>query len=396
MELLKSLQRLSLSSNKFLQSKIKNTKIVCESSLNIKLIEAKYKIESKHISLLIAACTFTIPMSIVGCSQETKNTQNQLSPVSTQSQSKTVSNIPQKQELRVVSSKLGSLAVMRKQGTLEKSLAAKNFTVKWLEFAAGPQALEALNAGSLDIAATAESPPIFAQAAGTPLVYIATTRFNGRGVSFLVPKNSPIKSVADFKGKKVSFQKASIAHYVLLKALQKEGLKLSDVKSLFLPPPDANVAFSQGGIDVWVIWEPYITRNVQKNLGRVLIDGQGLQDIGSFYTTSRKFAKEHPDILKVFLEEFIKAEDWSQKNIDKLAELETSEVGIDVPTLKTIHSKAIYGLLPITDEVVTKQQQIADLWYAQGLLPKKVNVKDGVLTPEEYAAFTPDSIKSNK
>ena len=67
-----------------------------------------------------------------------------------------------------------------------------------------------------------------------------------------------------------------------------------------------------------------------------------------------------------------------------------------VPTLKTIHSKAVYGLLPITDEVVNKQQQIADLWYAQGLLPKKVNVKDGVLTPEEYAAFTPDSIKSNK
>ncbi|WP_335085019.1 aliphatic sulfonate ABC transporter substrate-binding protein [Nostoc sp.] len=395
MGLFKSLQRLNLSSNKPLQSKIKNIRMVCEYSLNTKPIEVKYKIEPKYISLLIAACTFTIPMSIVGCSQETKTTQNELSPISTQSQSQTVSNTPQKQELRVVSSKLGSLAVMRKQGTLEKSLAAKNFTVKWLEFAAGPQALEALNAGSLDIAATAESPPIFAQAAGTPLVYIATTRFNGRAVYFLVPKNSPIKSVADFKGKKISFQKASIAHYVLLKALQKEGLKLSDVKSLFLPPPDANVAFSQGGIDVWVIWEPYITRNVQGNLGRVLMDGQGLQDLGVFYTTSRKFAKEHPEIIKVFLEEFIKAEDWSQKNIDKLAELETGDVGIDVPTLKTIHSKAVYGLLPITDEVI-KKQQIADLWYAQGLLPKKVNVKDGVLTPEEYAAFTPDSIKSNK
>ncbi|MHC5599659.1 MAG: hypothetical protein ACYTXC_27620 [Nostoc sp.] len=54
------------------------------------------------------------------------------------------------------------------------------------------------------------------------------------------------------------------------------------------------------------------------------------------------------------MEEFIKAENWSQKNIDKLAELETRDVGIDVPTLKTIHSKAVYGLLPITDEVVKK------------------------------------------
>ncbi|MEH1769341.1 MAG: aliphatic sulfonate ABC transporter substrate-binding protein [Nostoc sp.] len=395
MAFFKSLQSLKLSSNKPIQSKFEKTKTVDEYSLNTKSVEAKYKIERK-LSLLIAACSFTMPMAIFGCSQEIKTTQNEASSISTQSQSQTVSNTPQKQELRVVYSKLGSLAVMRKQGTLEKSLAAKNFTVKWLEFAAGPQALEALNAGSLDIAATAESPPIFAQAAGIPLVYVATTPFNGKAVSFLVPKNSPIKSVADFKGKKISFQKASIAHYVLLKALQKEGLKLSDIKSLFLPPPDANVAFSQGGIDVWVIWEPYITRNVQKNLGRVLIDGQGLQDLGGFYTTSRKFAKEHPEIIKIFLEEFIKAEDWSQKNIDKLAELETGDVGIDVPTLKTIHSKAVYGLLPITDEVVKKQQQIADLWYAQGLLPKKVNVKDGVLTPEEYAAFTPDSIKSKK
>ncbi|QLE41206.1 aliphatic sulfonate ABC transporter substrate-binding protein [Nostoc sp. C052] len=395
MAFFKSLQSLKLSSSKPLQSKFQKPKMADEYILNTKYVEAKDKVECKF-SVLIAACLITMPMAIFGCSQEIKTTQNEASSISTQSQSQTVSNTPQKQELRVVYSKLGSLAVMRKQGTLEKSLAGKNFTVKWLEFAAGPQALEALNAGSLDIAATAESPPIFAQAAGTPLVYIATTPFNGRGVSFLVPKNSPIKSVADFKGKKISFQKASIAHYVLLKALQKEGLKLSDIQSLFLPPPDANVAFSQGGIDVWVIWEPYITRNVQKNLGRVLIDGQGLQDLGGFYTTSRKFAKEHPEILKIFIEEFIKAEDWSQKNIDKLAELETGDVGIDVPTLKTIHSKAVYGLLPITDEVVKKQQQIADLWYAQGLLPKKVNVKDGVLTPEEYAAFTPDSIKSNK
>ncbi|MBD2679803.1 aliphatic sulfonate ABC transporter substrate-binding protein [Nostoc paludosum FACHB-159] len=347
-----------------------------------------------YVSLLITACYLAIPISIVGCSNENQVTQKQVSSTKTEVKNQPVSNTTEKQEVRVVYSKLGSLAVMRKLGTLEKSLAAKNFTVKWLEFAAGPQALEALNAGSLDIAATAESPPIFAQAAGTPLVYVTSTAFNGKGVSFLVPANSPIKTVADFKGKRVSFQKASIAHYVLLKALQKEGLKLTDVKSVFLPPPDANVAFSQGGIDVWVTWEPYITRAVQKNIGRVLRDGQGLQDLGGFYSTSRKFAKEHPEVLKIFLEELLKADEWSQKNPDKLAELVSPDVGIDIPTLKQIQAKSAYGLIPITEEIVDKQQKIADLWYAQGLLPKKVNVRDGVLTPEEYAAFTPQSIKA--
>jgi sulfonate transport system substrate-binding protein len=376
------------------QSQTANIKPIFKQSLNILDFRAKSKINRNYyVSLLITACYFLIPISIVGCSNENKATQNQASSISKQIKNQPVSNTTQKQQVRVVYSKLGSLAVMRKLGTLEKSLAAKNFTVKWLEFAAGPQALEALNADSLDIAATAESPPIFAQAAGTPLVYVASTAFNGKGVSFLIPANSPIKTVADFRDKRVSFQKASIAHYVLLKALQKEGLKLTDVKSVFLPPPDANVAFSQGGLDVWITWEPYITRAVQKNIGRVLRDGQGLQNLGGFYSTSRKFANEHPEVLKIFLKELLKADEWSQKNPDKLAELVSPDVGIDIPTLKQIQAKSAYGLIPITEEVVNKQQQIADLWYAQGLLPKKVNVRDGVLSPKEYAAFTPESIK---
>lgn len=88
------LQSLNLSINKPQQSKTNKTKTVYEYSLNTKPIKAKYKIEHKHISLLIATCSLTIPMSIVGCSQETKNTQNELSSISTQSQSQTVSNTP--------------------------------------------------------------------------------------------------------------------------------------------------------------------------------------------------------------------------------------------------------------------------------------------------------------
>lgn len=128
----------------------------------------------------------------------------------------------------------------------------------------------------------------------------------------------------------------------------------------------------------------------------MLRDGQGLQDLGGFYSTSRKFAKEHPEVLKIFLEELLKADEWSRKNPDKLAELVSPDVGIDVPTLKQIQAKSAYGLLPITEKIVDKQQQIADLWCNQGLLPKKVNVKDGVLTPEEYAAITPPTLISEK
>lgn len=295
--------------------------------------------------------------------------------------------------VRIVRSKqLTALAVLEKQGTLEKALKPLGFTVKWLEFAAGPQQLEAFNANGLDIASTAESPPVFAQAAGTPLVYLVTTPPSGKAVSLLVSVNSPIHNAADLKGKRVAFQKASIGHYLLVKALEKKGLKLTDVESISLPPPDANVAFSQGRVDAWFIWEPFVTRAVQKKVGRVLLDGGDLRDTGNFYTTTRSFIKQHPDVIKVFLAELQKAEIWSRSHRQEMAELLAPVTQLDVATLEEMHDKYDYGLRPITEQGIQKQQEVADMWYKLKLLPKKVNVRDGFLTPQEYAAFTPKEI----
>ncbi|BAY29924.1 aliphatic sulfonates ABC transporter substrate-binding protein [Nostoc carneum NIES-2107] len=306
----------------------------------------------------------------------------------------TASNSSSQKVIRIVRSKqLTALAVVEKQGKLEKRLADLGYKLEWPEFAAGPQQLEALNANGLDIASTAESPPVFAQAAGTPLVYLAANSSDGQAISLLVPSKSNIKSVKDLKGKKVGFQKASIGHYLLVRALEKEGLKLSDVQSVFLPPPDANVAFNQGKIDAWFIWEPFVTRNVQNKVGRVLIDGgNGLRDTNNFYSTTRKFYQENPEVIKAFLDELQKAQIWSKQNQKEIAELLAPVTQLDVPTLEAMHSKYDFSLVPITDKIITKQQEVADKWYSLGLIPKKVNVKDGFLTPEEYAKITPQDV----
>ena len=320
----------------------------------------------------------------------------QTPPNTTQQQVALPKNTAQ-QVVRIVRPKqFIALEVLEKQSTLEKRLAPLGFKVQWSEFAAGPQQLEALNAGGLDIAYTAESPLIFSQAAGTPLVYLITMPPSGKSVSLLVPVNSPIKSVADLKGKKVAFQKASIGHYLLVKALESVGLKLSDVKSVSLPPPDANVAFSQGKVDAWFIWEPFVTRAEQQKIGRVLTDGDKLRDTSNFYSTSRQFYQAHPDVIKVFLEELQKAEIWSKDHPQEMAQLLAPVTQLDVPTLLKMHDKYDYGLRPITKEIINKQQQVADLWYSLGLLPKKVNVRDGFLTPEQYAEITPKDVLAKR
>ncbi|HEY0465659.1 MAG TPA: aliphatic sulfonate ABC transporter substrate-binding protein [Polyangiaceae bacterium] len=296
------------------------------------------------------------------------------------------------QVFRIVRPKqLVGLSVLEKHGTLEKDLAPLGFTVQWLEFAAGPQQLEALNAGALDLALTAESPPVFVQAAqaGGPLVYLATTASNGKTVSLLVHDGSPIKTLADLKGKKIAFQKASIGHYLLVKALESVGLTLGDVQSVFLPPPDANAAFSAGSVDAWLIWEPFPTRVVDAHVGHVLVDGERLRDTANFYTTTRAFVDAHSDVLKIFLADLDRAETWSTAHPREMAELLSPTLLIDVPTLLQMHGKYQFGVRPISEPGIVKQQEVADLWFRLGFLPSKVDVRAGFLPLTQYAALMP-------
>lgn len=289
---------------------------------------------------------------------------------------------------RVVRSKqLTALAVLEKQRTLEVALKPLGVEVRWLEFAAGPQQLEALNAGELDLALTAESPPVFGQAADGPVVYLAHRAPSGKAVSCLVAPQSGIEKVSDLKGKRVSFQKASVGHYLLMKALARDGLAFKDVEPIYLPPPDAQAAFSERKVDAWLIWEPFGTRAVKSGIAKVLFDGEGLRDTGDFYTTHRGFYEHGLEILKVFFDELTKAETWSEAHPREIAELLSADLFIDVPTLLEMHQKYTFGVFPITPEVIGKQQAVADLYYSLHFLPKKVDVRAGFLKPVEYAAF---------
>lgn len=121
--------------------------------------------------------------ALSSCSEAKNNTQQSAASPESVASSSTTEKSTDKQVVRIVRSKqLTPLAVLEKQGSLEKRLEPLGFKVQWTEFAAGPQQLEALNANGLDIASTAESPPVFSQAAGVPLVYLATTRPSGKSI----------------------------------------------------------------------------------------------------------------------------------------------------------------------------------------------------------------------
>lgn len=283
--------------------------------------------------------------------------------------------------LRVGYQKYGSLIVLKALGHLEKSLAPLGWTVEWKLFQAGPPLLEALNAGSLDFGTTGEAPPIFAQAAGAPFVYVGHEPPSPEGEAILVPKGSPIKDVAGLKGRKVALNKGSNVHYLLVKALEKAGVAYKDVQTVFLPPADARAAFERGSVDAWVIWDPFLGAAQAQTGARTLVDGRGLVSNTQFYLAAEAFAEKEPGTVKAILAAVDLADAHARKHPAEVAKLLAPEIGLDAATLEPIVKRTGTDVEIITDAVVADQQKIADAFLALGLLPKKVVVKEAQWRP---------------
>ena len=186
--------------------------------------------------------------------------------------------------------KYGNLILLKGRGGLESKLAPLGFKVHWREFQSGPPLLEALNAGAIDFGHAGETPPIFAQAAGVPFVYVAHEPPAPKGEAILVPKNSPINTLADLKGKRIALNKGSNVHFLLVQALEKAGVKYSEIAPIYLTPADARAAFERGAVDASVIWDPFQAAAEAATGARTLTDATGLAPNRQFYLAGQKFA----------------------------------------------------------------------------------------------------------
>jgi sulfonate transport system substrate-binding protein len=272
--------------------------------------------------------------------------------------------------------KYGKLVLLKGRGTLEGKLRPLGYTVSWTEFPSGPPLLEALNVGSIDFGVAGEAPPIFAQAAGAPLVYLANDPPAPQGEAILVPKDSPLKSVADLRGKKVALNKGSNVHYLLVRALEHAGLKYTDIQLVFLAPADALAAFTRGAVDAWVIWDPYEAAAEASTGARILADGTGLVTNYQFYFSSRKFLADNAQAVDVVLEALNETDEWAKNNIRTVAEQLSPSIGLPAPVLEVSLKRESFGTLPINSEVIASQQRVADTFFALGLIPKAVNVSE--------------------
>jgi sulfonate transport system substrate-binding protein len=131
--------------------------------------------------------------------------------------------------------KSGFLLLVRNEHTLEKRLEPFGYSVEWHEFTSRPPLLEAINSGSVDFGHSGQPPPVFAaQENGVPFIYVAATEPSPDSSGLLVPQNSPLKTVADVKGKRLAFARGSSSHLLTAQLLARTGLTFADIKPIYL------------------------------------------------------------------------------------------------------------------------------------------------------------------
>ncbi|BAT54755.1 aliphatic sulfonate ABC transporter periplasmic ligand-binding protein [Nostoc sp. NIES-3756] len=332
----------------------------------------------QRVSLFVVPGILTLTTTLISCSVDTPKAENKTTGFTTK-------------VVRMGYQSAGD--IVRLKGVVEKRLQPLGVTVEWAQFAAGPQLMEAMNVGRVDIGSVGETPPIFAQAAGTSLVYVASNKpGTGEGSGIVVQNNSPIRTLADLKGQKIVFQKGSASHYLLIKALEEAGLKYSDVQAISMPPTEARGAFIQGKIDAWVTWDPHLALAQKIGKARVLRNASGIATQGGYYMAARKFATENPELVKLVLEEINNVGKWAEQNPEEVVKLTAPHLKLEKDILTTMVKRRTYGLRPITPEIMTGQQKIADLFAQEKVIPKRIDVQEAMLTTEQYAAITPTTI----
>jgi sulfonate transport system substrate-binding protein len=268
----------------------------------------------------------------------------------------------------------GLLVMLKRQGAVEKAFAPQGTTVKWIEFPTGPQMLEALNAGSIDFGTTGAPPPIFAQAAGIDVVYVGAEPPPLASEAIIVKPDSPIRSVAQLKGKRIAFAKGSGSHLLLVSALDRAGLSIRDVQPVFLGPSEARAAFDGGSVDAWVVWDPYLAAAQKAYQARVVADYTGLLQANGFYLASRGFVQRAPQAVSTLLEEIAKAGRWANTHQADMVAMMAPQVGVPPDVIQTWLGRQTAGVVPVDARILANQQKVADLFYREKLIPRPVTV----------------------
>lgn len=275
-------------------------------------------------------------------------------------------------------SSLSSIVLQTEQSLLKKEFPQLN--VQWREFPAGPQLLEALSAGAIDIGSVGNTPPIFAQAGNKNIVYVGYENVQPQWQAILVSDKSSIQNINELKGKKIAVQKGSSAHDLLGRVLEKAHLTWSDIQPVWLAHEDARAALDKGSVDAWAIWEPFLTVAQVEGHARPIIDGTKFENTYNFLISRPDFVKNHASEVKGFIQASNLAAQWIVEHPSETRNLYQKAINVNAEIAQRVLDKRYKPSLTktMTDDVVAAQQNIADRFAKDNVIPQHIDVKQAV------------------
>lgn len=281
----------------------------------------------------------------------------------------------------------GSITQISKQrGEFEKNLAAQDIKVEWVgPFPNHAPSLQAVVGGSADFGFWGSTTPALAAIlAGSPLVFTQFLIYAPRSTAIIVKKDSGIDSVKDLVGKRVAVNRSGLGEFLVVAALEKNGVPRDAVEFVYLNPPDAAPAFGQGKVDAWSMWSPGVDiARQQFDAKDIFFEGTDLDFLIDYSSlvTQRKFAEENGDLVRAVINAFKVEGDWMTQNPLESEKLIQAEAGYDNAVRNHLVGLGRKNNFYEADDgkFLTDFQKAADWLADRSILPQRITVADHVL-----------------
>lgn len=289
--------------------------------------------------------------------------------------------------LKVASQKGGTKSLMLAAHALDGA----PYRVEWSEFPSAQTLLEALGAGAVDVGAVGDAPFLFAWSSGSKIKAVEAIRATEGATTdaLLVRADSPIHTIADLKGKRIATGRGSIGHYLLVRVLERAGLRPDDIKLVFLNPGDAKAAFTAGSVDVWATWGVYVALARLQDHVRVLADGKGLLSGLAFEAATESAIAGKRAQLSDFLVRLARAQRWEATHQAEYADVLAKETGVP-PDVALYTVGWVRGApVPIDAAVLADERETLDHYVKGGVIAAAPNI-DGAFDSSFNAAIAAD------
>ena len=260
--------------------------------------------------------------------------------------------------------------VMQRQKLLEEAFKASNTNVEFRKVLSPAPMYEALAGGSLDLGMG--GPPIPAIAGGRPIRVVALTERSPKTHALLANPSGPIKAVEDLKGKRIATPLGK-AYAFPLRALERVGLKDTDVEILTVENNEGRSALLTGSIDAWGTWDPFYASVEADKQAVKLVDGDPFYPNYVTLFGRVEFLEKYPEAVVRFMQTYKQALDWVQANRTDALGIFTEENQYKPEVADLTWARRNYLLDAPNDEFMADVRDQAKMYVRLGVTQQEPN-----------------------